>query len=36
MNRGSREKINSMKTNTEGNVLSTEKKVETASFYPQI
>jgi hypothetical protein len=25
-----------MKTNTEGNVLSTEKKVETASFYPQI
>lgn len=36
MNRDGRENINSMKTNTEGNILSTEKKVETASFYPQI
>jgi hypothetical protein len=36
MHRDSRENINSTKTNKEGNVLSTEKKVETVSFYPQI
>lgn len=34
MKSDSRQNINSMKTNTEGNVLNTEKKVETASFLP--